>query len=171
MTTSTPSPDVVSVATALGVLPESWWTNEDDACDCTFQRIGMWTNPYLAETLEVRMCCIWKALYEMFPDHVRTTPAYLDQNAGEWVTEPREWDGEYDMPTAIWHRQEARRTGRTVAEMRRELQMRDEGRPRGIPRAAPVGDPDPPFEHVLLEMVMGLAEEVAALRKRMDACD
>ena len=82
------------VVAAMGMLPETFWETNDDACDCTYQRIGMWTNPYLAETLEVRMCCIWSKLYELFPQYVRTTPAFLNHNTGEWETEPREWDGE-----------------------------------------------------------------------------
>jgi len=117
---------------ALNVLPEEFWTNQDDACNCTYQRIGMWTNPYIAETLEVRMCCIWKQLYELFPEHVRTIPAYKDGNAGEWVTEPRDWDGEAGMPESIWHRQLARREGISVEEAR--VSHADETPPAGISR-------------------------------------
>lgn len=151
------------VAAALGVLPEEFWDVNDDRCDCTYQRIGMWTNPYIAETLEVRMCCIWAELYKLFPQFVRTTPAFFDYNANEWNSEPRTWDGEADMPDSIWYRQIARQSGRTVAEARSLMAGRVS--PRGIPR--PVAEPEePPVDvvEVLFEMIQGLADEVGRLR-------
>lgn len=78
----------------------------------------MFTNPYLAETLEIRLCCIWAEIYKAFPQFARTIPAFWDYNAEEWVTEPQEWNGEDDMPAAIWHRQLARKEGISVAEAR-----------------------------------------------------
>lgn len=144
------------------MLPEDSWEADDDACDCTFQRIGMWVNPYVAETLEVRMCCIWKQLYGLFPNEVRTIPGYRDEG-GEWVTEPRGWDGEADMPQAIWYRQLARLQGRPVADIRAEYRMRDGERPRGTPRpqAQATG---PTAADVLLTAMDVLADEVARLR-------
>lgn len=111
------SPAVIE-ALSVGMLPDVQWKMQDDLCDCTYQRIGMWTNPYLAETLEVRMCCIWAKLYEQYPEFVRQVPAFWDYNREEWVTEPAEWNGEEDMPQAIFNRQVARQTGKTLAEVR-----------------------------------------------------
>lgn len=104
------SPAIVE-ALAISELPDVQWKTHDDLCDCTYQRIGMWTNPYLAETLEVRMCCIWAELYKQYPQFVRTIPAFWDYNQEQWVTEPMQWNGEDDMPAAIWHRQLARAVG------------------------------------------------------------
>ena len=152
------------IVAALGVLPETFWDAQDDLCDCTYQRIGMWTNPYLAETLEVRMCCIWKELYKLFPEHVRVTPAFLDGNADEWVTEPAEWNGEADMPRSIWYRQLARRQGRSVTDIRNEYRDRDAERPRGIPRPPQPPGIDP--VEALFAMLSHLAERVVALEAK-----
>ena len=115
-----------------GFFPEEFWDAQDDKCECTFQRIGMWTNPYLGETLEVRMCCIWGELYKLFPEHVRVVDAFKDGNAKEWVPEARDWDAEFPMPKAIWYRQLARREGITVDQARQQYQDRDDERPQGI---------------------------------------
>lgn len=149
------------------VLPEVFWDVNDDACDCVYQRIGMWTNPYLAETLEVRWCCIWAELYKLFPQHVRTTAAFKDYNNGVWVPEPMEWNGETEMPAAIWYRQLARKQGISVAEARTRFAGRVP--PQGVPRPPVALEPDPPFAEVLLEMIMGLADEVAALKTYVEA--
>ena len=122
------SPAVVE-ALAISELPDVQWKMHDDLCDCTYQRIGMWTNPYLAETLEVRMCCIWAELYKQFPQFVRTIPAFWDYNAEEWVTEPQEWNGEEDMPLSMWHRQIARKYGITVAAARNVTESPPKGKP------------------------------------------
>lgn len=119
---------------AVTVLPETVWGTWDDECDCTYIRIGFFTNPYLAETLEIRLCCIWKQFGDLFPGAVRTTAAYFDGNAGEWVTEPREWDGEFDMPRSVWYRQLARRTGRQLADIRATYARQEP--PKGRPRVA-----------------------------------
>jgi hypothetical protein len=105
-------------AVIAGELADAAWFHGDDLCDCTFQRIGMWKNPYLAETLEVRQCCIWAALYKQYPEFVRVLPGYFNENTGEWITEPMEWDGEADMPLALWHRQVARIEGTDLATAR-----------------------------------------------------
>jgi hypothetical protein len=123
------SPAVVE-ALAISGLPEKQWRVHDDLCDCVYQRIGMWTNPYLAETLEVRQCCIWAELYKMFPHLVRTIPAFWDYNADEWVTEPAEWNGEDDMPQSMWHRQLARKLNISVPEARELNAKAPKGKPR-----------------------------------------
>ena len=61
---------------------------------------------------------------------VRTIPAFWDYNRDEWVTEPMEWNGETDMPPALWHRQLARQRGITVAEARALNLLAPKGKPR-----------------------------------------
>lgn len=118
-------------ALSIGSLPDVDWDHADDLCDCTFQRVGMWKNPYLAETLEIRLCCIWAKLAEQYPDFVRTIPGYFNENDGQWITTPWEWDGEAEMPKAIWYRQLARKLNRPLEEIRAEYASRDELRPKG----------------------------------------
>ena len=125
-------------ALAIGGLPDVDWDNQDDLCDCTYQRIGMWKNPYLAETQEIRLCCIWAELGKQFPEHVRTMPGYWSPDRQEWLTAPREWDGETEMPRAIWYRHLARKLGRPLAEIRAEYQDKDGLRPKGARRTEPV---------------------------------
>ena len=154
---------------ALTVLPEEMWDVQDDLCDCMYQRIGMWTNPYLAETLEVRMCCIWKELYQLFPQYVRVTPAFLDYNRNEWQTELMEWNAEFDMPPAIWYRQLAKKEGITVGEARAKYAELDHLRPRGVPRPQPEPEEEAPNPTAFLfEMVTGLAKMVAELKGQVD---
>lgn len=157
------------VMAALSVLPEDTWDTWDDQCDCTYPRIGMWTNPYLAETLEVRMCCIWRELYQLFPAFVRVSPAYLDLNTNQWVTDPMAWNGEDDMPPAVWYRHMARTEGITVAEARAKYADKDELRPRGTPRPAPETPQEEavdPFA-MLFDMVVSLAAEVGTLKEQL----
>jgi len=130
------SPAVVE-ALSIGNLPDIQWKMHDDLCDCTYQRIGMWTNPYLAETLEVRMCCIWNELYKQFPQYVRNVPAFWDYNAEQWVTEPAEWNGEEDMPQSMWHRQLARKLGISLEAAR----MLNIPAPAGMPRSRDLPKP------------------------------
>lgn len=125
-------------ALATGALPDVMWNNQDDGCDCIYQRLGFWTNPYIAETLEIRFCCFWAGWQKEHPEFLRTVPAYRDQNRNEWVTEPQPWNGEDDMPKAIWYRQLARQQGRALPEIRAEYAERDDERPRGKPRREPV---------------------------------
>ena len=157
------------VLSALSVLPEDMWDVQDDKCDCVYQRIGFWTNPYLSETLEVRMCCIWAELYKFFPQFVRVTPAFYDYNRDEWESEPREWTADFDMPPAIWHRQLARAERITVAEAREKYADKDYLRPKGVkrPEPEPVETVDP--IGILFEMVTGLAEIVSGIANRLDA--
>lgn len=145
----------------MGVLPEAVWLHGDDACDCTFQRIGMWKNPYLGETLEVRMCCIWAELYKLFPQHVRSTPAYLTGD-DEWVEGQRAWDGEHDMPRALWYRQLARETGQPLEAIRAEYAAYPS--PSGSPRPPSPPAPDPIAR--LFDAVTKLAVAVRELQER-----
>lgn len=105
-------------ALAIAELPEVQWQLGDDLCDCAFQRIGMWKNPYIATQHEIRLCCIWAKLGEMFPQYVRTIPAYFNESKQEWDTSIMVWNGENEMPRALWHRQLARGFGISVAEAR-----------------------------------------------------
>lgn len=121
----------VLAALALGNIPDVHWLPDDDLCDCTFQRIGFWTNPYLGKTLRVRLCCIWAEIYKMFPQFVQDIDAYYDSNTHTWVKEPQDWDSaEMNMPLAIWYRQLAQREGRPVSEVRAEYSERKNERPK-----------------------------------------
>jgi hypothetical protein len=148
------------------MLPEVMWDVEDDLCDCTFQRIGMWTNPYLGETLEVRACCIWAKLYEMFPEYVRTTGAFLDYNRDEWDTTLRDWDGESDMPPAIWYRHLARKEGISVSEARAKYKHRDEERPRGVPRPQLEVEEEPDYLGSIFALLQGVCSRLDALEAK-----
>lgn len=152
----------VDIVSALGVLPEDFWNHEDDACDCTFQRIGMWKNPYLGETLEVRMCCIWAELYKLFPQYVRVTPAYLVDDA-TWETSVREWDGEADMPRSIFYRQMARKDGISLAEARERYAHVEA--PRGTPRPVE-GETGPSLVTLLYAQVLNLKRRLEALEAK-----
>lgn len=151
-----------------GLFPEEFWDVNDDACDCTFQRIGMWTNPYLGETLEVRMCCIWAELYKLFPDKVRVTKGYMNYNENRWDEGVREWDGESDMPPSIWYRHLARLQGRTVADIREEYRYKDHLRPKGTPRPVAVSEPQVDMVQVFMSLVGDLALKVHALEDRLN---
>ena len=106
-----------------GVLPEIKWEWGDDLCDCTFQRIGWWTNAHLGRTMEFRICCAWAKLIELHPEleaFSREIPAHEDPNSHEYETEPLDWNGEFDMPRALWYRQLASKTGKPLAQIRAE---------------------------------------------------
>ena len=119
-------------------IPGIEWVHGDDLCDCTFQRIGEWSNPYIAQTLRVRFCCIWEELFKQYPEFVQRIPAYYDGNANSFVSKPWEWNGDYDMPRALWHRQLAKQTDKTLAEVREEY--RDQEPPKAVPgKKAKVG--------------------------------
>jgi hypothetical protein len=120
-------------AISIANLPDVEWSSGDDLCDCTFQRIGMWKNPYLAETHEIRLCCVWAELGKMFPDFVRTYPGFWDDNTEQWITEPQEWDAEFEMPKAIWHRQLAKTENVTLSEAREMRLPAPKGKPRKQP--------------------------------------
>jgi len=133
----TVSPAVLE-ALSIGSLPDVEWQTGDDLCDCTYQRIGMWKNPYLAETLEIRLCCVWAKLAEQYPDAVRTIPGYFNENTKEWMTQPWAWDGEAEMPKAIWYRHLARKLDRPLAEIRAEYAGKDHLRPKGRGESRPL---------------------------------
>lgn len=125
--------EALSILAGTKHLPDVHWLQGDDLCDCTFQRIGEWTNPYLAKTLRVRLCCLWGALYKQYPQFVQNVDAFYDENRHDWVTEPREWDSiDCDMPLYLWHRQIAARTGRSLAAVRAEYRDRKHERPRKV---------------------------------------
>ncbi|GEM_PF-6104904 len=126
---------VLEVVKAVqGPLPDHWLLG-DDKCDCVHQRIGEWTNPYTARTLQIRLCCVWKALGEMFPGFIQEVDAFYDDNLDEWVEEPRAWDSEdADMPVYLWFRQLARQTGRPLPDIRQEYRKRTRERPRRVPK-------------------------------------
>ena len=48
------------------------------------------------------------------------------------------WNGEDEMPKAIWYRQLAREQGRSVDDIRVEYANRDELRPKGKPNGEPL---------------------------------
>lgn len=111
------------------------WNVDDDGCDCTFQRVGWWANPYLGITQEVRLCCAWAFLFEQFPAmqaFMRVTEGWRDPNTGSVRTDAAAWDGEVDMPRAIWHRQRARIEGLSLAEVR--VKYADQSPPRAVRR-------------------------------------
>ena len=157
MTTETLRPnvqaDIISILATAGI-PDVIWRDHDDLCDCTFQRVCQWTNPHLGTTHEERLCCIWAKIHEMFPGCSRDIPAYFDINAQEWVPEVVPWNGEFDMPPALWHRQIARVLGISVAEAREHPLAK--GPPRGKPFAK---KPQIYFpwsgEYVLVELNLG----------------
>lgn len=115
-----------------GAIPGVEWVHGDDLCDCTFQRIGEWTNPYLGATQRIRLCCLFAKFAEQWPDLFQQIPAYYDDNSQAFKAGTADWDGEDDMPRAIWHRQIAQRTGKTLAQIREEYA--DQEPPKGTPR-------------------------------------
>ena len=127
-----PGQDIL-MALATSGIPEMDWKHGDDLCDCTFQRIGMWTNPYLGRTLKVRLCCIWAKLYAMFPECVQEIPAFMDYNNGDkYMPEPAVWDGDTDMPPHLWHRQAAVQMGLPLPIVRKLLEGKES--PRAVPK-------------------------------------
>jgi hypothetical protein len=164
MTTTLADRQAADIVAALDLLPEDIWDVNDDACDCTFERIGFWTNPYLGETLEVRMCCIWAELYKLFPQHVRVTKAW--QHDGVWQPEAWDWNGEDEMPAAIWYRHLARKEGISLAEARAKYASRLAEKPRGTPRPVAEVEPEVDIVAVLWSAIEGLAAEVAELKAR-----
>lgn len=106
-------------ALLMDTLPEINWQHDDDLCDCTFQRIGLWTNPYLARTMKVRFCCVWAELLKDYPQFVEEIPAFYNYNTGDYQEEPFEWDStDSDMPRALWYRQIQTITGKSLEEVR-----------------------------------------------------
>lgn len=101
------------------------WDVNDDLCDCTYQRVGYWNNPYIGESLEIRLCCVWAELEKQYPQFFRRTQI-----------EPAEWNGEADMPRSVWHRQLAKLHDVSVAEARQIAAGHDS--PRGQKKVDPM---------------------------------
>ena len=123
----------LAILAGTSILPEVHWLHGDDLCDCWFQRIGEWTNPYIGRTLRVRLCCLWGELYKQYPQFVQEIPASYDSNRHQWAAEPRAWDSaEASMPLPLWYRQLAVKEGKTVGEIRHEYQDRKRERPKRL---------------------------------------
>lgn len=97
---------------------ETWDVN-DDLCDCTYQRVGYWNNPYIGETYEVRFCCLFAEFEKQYPQFFKRTQI-----------EPAEWNGEADMPRSVFHRQLAKLAGISVSEAREAGLEAPKGRPK-----------------------------------------
>lgn len=111
---------MLALEQALEIIQaQETWNVNDDLCDCTYQRIGYWNNPYIGETLEVRLCCVWAELEKQWPQFFRRTQI-----------EPAKWNGEADMPRSIYHRQLAKLNGMSVSEAREMGLDPPQGRPR-----------------------------------------
>ncbi len=123
----------LTILAATSAQPGIDWTLGDDKCDCTFQRIGEWTNPYIGQTLRIRVCCIWEELCNMFPQHVERIDAFYDYNRDRYVKEPRDWDSdEMDMPVYLWFRQLAKKQGKSLSQIRQEYRGRLHDRPKKV---------------------------------------
>ena len=99
-------------------MPEFIWTHGDDLCDCTFQRIGEWANPYLARTRRVRVCCLEDRMLDGNEDLVQDIPGFFNDSTGLFETEPWVWNGEDDMPEHLFMRQTAIIQGLSLDETR-----------------------------------------------------
>ncbi len=111
---------MLALEQALQIIQaQDTWDVQDDQCDCTYQRIGYWNNPYIGETLEVRLCCVWGELEKQYPQFFRRTQI-----------EPAAWNGEADMPRSIWYRQQAVVTGKPLAALREEALSAPKGKVR-----------------------------------------
>ena len=162
------------VAWAAEELPLQWLPG-DDKCDCTFQRIGEWGNPYIGKSLQIRLCCIWAELAKQFPGFVQEVPVYWDRNRLEPVVGPQPWDSEdADMPLALWFRQLAQQTGRPLDEIRAEYGSKQYLRPRkvkkGTGRESKTPDPHAVRMALLdrLEKTGWRREDAIALWKRQE---
>ena len=113
-------------------MPEFIWTHGDDLCDCTFQRIGEWTNPYLARTRRVRVCCLEDRMLEDNEDLVQDIPGFFNDDTGLFETEPWVWNGEDDMPEHLFMRQTAIIQGLSLDETRVKFEGVEP--PKGLPR-------------------------------------
>ena len=119
---------MLALEQALEIInAQDTWDVQDDLCDCTYQRIGYWNNPYIGETLEVRLCCVWAEFEKAWPQFFRRTQI-----------EPAEWNGETDMPRSIFNRQVAAVTGVSVADVRAMGLEPPKGRKR-LPFLVPEG--------------------------------
>lgn len=101
------------------IAAQETWDVQDDLCDCTYQRIGYWNNPYIGETYEIRLCCVWAEFEKQYPQFFKRTQI-----------EPAEWNGETDMPKSIYHRQLAKLHDISVSDARLIASEPPKGRPR-----------------------------------------
>ena len=125
---------LASVA-AVASIPEAQWTaGGDDLCDCMLQQIWEVTNPYSAQTVRVRLCCLLAAVEARFPEFspfIQHISAWYDVNRHKLQTASLDWDSpKMAMPTSLWYRQIAHRTGRPLAEVRAEYAKRKHERPQ-----------------------------------------
>ena len=126
-----PGQDILGLLATSGI-PEDPWFHGDDKCDCTFQRIGDWTNPVIGRTLRVRLCCIWAKIYAQYPEFVQEIPAYHNIKTNEYVNEPQDWNAEdWDMPRYLWYRHLAAKYGRPLSEIREKC--KDMEPPKRLP--------------------------------------
>lgn len=111
---------MIALEEALAIVnaQETWHVN-DDRCDCTYQRMGYWNNPYIGETYEIRLCCLYAEFEKQYPQFFKRTQI-----------EPAEWNGEADMPRSIYHRQLSKLHGMTVSEARAMAGEAPKGRPK-----------------------------------------
>lgn len=117
---------MLALEQALQIIQsQDTWDVNDDLCDCTYQRVGYWNNPYIGETLEVRLCCVWAEFERQWPQFFRRAQI-----------EPAMWNGETDMPRSLWHRQLAKANGVSVSDARELAAGQDA--PRGQARPEPV---------------------------------
>ena len=138
-------------------MPEITWTHGDDLCDCTFQRIGDWANPYIARTRRVRVCCLENRMLEGNEDLVQDIPGYFNENTGEFESEPWVWDGEDDMPEHLFMRQTAIIQGLSLDETRVKFEGVEP--PKGISRPKVVKKRETMSEYeVIGQQVMKIQE-------------
>ncbi len=108
------------------------WILGDDKCDCLFQRIGEWSNPFLGRTMRVRLCCLWAKIYEQYPEFVQQLP-YHEPNKGTYTSEVLDWDSEQaDMPLYLWYRQLSIKERKPLKQIREEHKGREHERPKKV---------------------------------------
>lgn len=118
---------------AAGVIPAEFWIHGDDLCDCPLPQIGEHTNPYIAETIRYRLCCLLERLFAQHQDLVQHIPAYYDPNRHLYVTEPAPWDSdEMDMPVGLWYRALAKKLGQPLNWVREHYANRRAERPKKV---------------------------------------
>ena len=138
-------------------MPEFIWTHGDDLCDCTFQRIGEWTNPYIARTRRVRVCCLEDRMLEGNEDLVQDIPGFFNDNTGLFEMEPWVWNGEDDMPESLFMRQTAIIQGLSLDATRVKFEGVEP--PKGIPRPKVVKKRETMSEYeVIGQQVMKIQE-------------
>lgn len=154
------------------LLPEQIWEIHDDECDCTFQRIGFWTNPYMGETMRVRLCCVWAEMEKTWPEFFQHTHAAWDYNKDEWSVATQTWDGETQMERAVWYRQLANEQGLPLDVIREKYRLEEPPAGRQQPKEEPqvqaqIGDIFSAYGQLYMEkqqVLTGLEQTLAVLR-------